>query len=157
MPSRPHHLLFVCSGNICRSPVAEHLARHHAARTNVELEARSAGTLGLVGRPADPSMVTVGAELGLDLGTHLSQAITDPLVEWADHILVMEIAHMAHLEAFHPASQGKVALLGRYDGVDEIPDPIGSWFTFQFRRSRDQLQRAVNRFVDQLPTEREIP
>ncbi|MEZ4321330.1 MAG: protein tyrosine phosphatase, partial [Myxococcota bacterium] len=44
----------MCSGNICRSPMAEYLARAHGERTSVELEVRSAGTLGLTDRPAEP-------------------------------------------------------------------------------------------------------
>jgi len=153
--SRPHHLLFVCSGNICRSPIAEYLALQHARDTRVELEARSAGTLGLTDRPAEPQMVKVGREIGLDLSPHICQPITDELVDWADHILVMEYAHVAHLEQFHPASRDKVSLLGRQVGADEIADPIGSWFTFQYRRCRDQLRACVHRFIDDLPSEHE--
>lgn len=156
MPSRPHHLLFVCSGNICRSPMAEYLARQHADVTGIDVEARSAGTLGLVNRPAEPKMVKVGAELGLDLTPHVCQPITDELVAWADRIYVMEIAHRGHLEEFHPGSRGKVELLGRYDGVDEIDDPIGAWFAFTFRKCRDQLQRCVKGALDRMPVDVEI-
>ncbi|MEZ4322518.1 MAG: hypothetical protein R3F61_33940, partial [Myxococcota bacterium] len=119
-------------------------------------EVRSAGTLGLTDRPAEPHMVRVGAEIGLDLSPHVCQPITDALAEWADHILVMEYAHLAHLEEFHPASRGKTVLLGRSAGFDEIADPIGSWFTWQYRRCRDQIQKCVERFVDQLPAEHEL-
>jgi protein-tyrosine phosphatase len=151
---RPHHLLFICTGNICRSPMAEYIARDYAERCGVELEARSASTLGLEGRPAEPKMVTVGREIGLDLTPHVCQPITDELVDWADAIYVMELKHHAHLTDFHPGSNGKVHLLGRLDGVDEIADPIGAWFTWRFRRCRDQIERCVKKVIDPLPSER---
>ena len=57
-------------------------------------------------------------------------------------------AHVAELGA---ADKGQ--LLGRYIGVEAIPDPIGAWFTFTFRRSRNQIQQAVHAFLDTLPSE----
>ena len=155
--SRPHQLLFVCTGNICRSPIAEYIARAHGSRTNIEVEVRSAGTLGLVGRPADPKMIKVGAQIGLDLSPHVCQPVSRELVEWADHVLVMELAHAAKIQEQWPEAAPKIKLLGQYDGVQEISDPIGSWFLFSFRKSRDQIQRCVHKFLDSLPSEREEP
>lgn len=117
------------------------------------MEVRSAGTLGLTDRPAEPGMVKVGAEVGLDLTAHRCQPITDELVAWADHILVMEYAHIAHLENEHPTSRGRARLLGREIGVNEIADPIGAWFSFRYRRARNEIQKAVHAFVDKLPSE----
>ncbi len=153
--ARPHHLLFVCSGNICRSPIAEHLAVQHAERTNVELEARSAGTLGLVDRPAEPHMVAVGDEVGLDLSSHVCQPLSAELIAWADHVLVMEHTHYAFAQELDPSATGKLVLLGRMVGQDEISDPIGSWFRWQYRRTRDLLTRCVHTFIDKLPSEHE--
>lgn len=153
MPTRPNHLLFVCSGNICRSPMAEYIARRHAEASGMDAVVRSAGTLGLTDRPAEPKMIAVAAEIGLDLTPHVCQPMTDELAEWADHIYVMEYGHHAHLEEFHPASQGKVELLGRYDGVAEIADPIGAWTKWTFRRTRKQLERCVRAALDRLPLE----
>ena len=153
--ARPHRLLFVCSGNICRSPIAEHLARQHAQKTNVELEALSAGTLGLTDRPAEPHMVAVGNEVGLDLSTHVCQPLTPELLAWADHVLVMEHTHYATAQEMAPDAVHKLVLLGRMIDQDEIADPIGSWFRWQYRRTRELLTRCVRAFVDQLPSEHE--
>lgn len=131
--------------------MAEFLARSYAERCNVEVEARSAGTLGLRDRGAEPSMIVVGREIGLDLTTHVCQPLTAELCAWADHVLVMELNHLAHVAELGAADKGE--LLGRYIGTDEIPDPIGAWFTFTFRRSRNQIEKAVKAFLDTLPSE----
>lgn len=153
MPSRPHHLLFICSGNICRSPLAEHIAASYADRTGVDVIARSAGTLGLTDRPAEPQMVKVGREIGLDLSGHVCQPITDVMCDWADRIFAMEYGHIAHLEEFHPPSRGKTELLGRHGGVDEISDPIGAWFSFRYRSSRKLIEKCVQAAIDKMPSE----
>lgn len=132
--------------------MAEFLARQRADETSLWLEARSAGTLGLVDRPADPKMVAVAAEIGIDLTPHVCQPVSDELVAWADRILVMELAHVAHLDEHHPGARGRVELLGRFGGVEEISDPIGSWTRWPFRKSRDLLRRCVHRVVDELPS-----
>lgn len=132
--------------------MAEFLARERAARVGLDLVARSAGTLGLTDRPADPKMVAVASEIGLDLAPHVCQPVSDALVAEAERILVMERAHVAHLVEFHPGSRGKVELLGPYGGLDEIDDPIGSWTRWPFRRCRDQLAACVHALVDGLPS-----
>jgi protein-tyrosine-phosphatase len=133
--------------------MAEYLARSHAHRTHVEAEVLSAGTLGLVDRPAHPKMIAVGAEVGLDLSPHVCQPVADELTQWADHILVMEFMHLAYVQEFHQHAAQKVVLLGQQIGRDEIADPIGAWTKWTYRRCRDQLATAVHRFMDQLPTE----
>lgn len=135
----------VCSGNICRSPIAEALAPVVGDRMGVDVRARSAGTLGLVDRPADPKSVAVCREIGLDLRAHRSQALSQELVAWADRILVMELTHAGHVREFFPDAADKVLQLGPFAGLAEIPDPIGGW-TFQFRRCRDQIERGLEGF-----------
>lgn len=152
----PWRVLFVCSGNICRSPMAEGLARSYAARRERVLEARSAGTLGIVDRPADPAAIGVCAELGVDIGPHRSQAITPELVAWADYILVMEYAHAAWIRAKYPAVGEKLLLLGTFGTTAEIADPIGGW-RFQFRWSRDEIKKCVEAFVDRLRPHKTFP
>ena len=139
-------LLMVCSGNICRSPMAEILAPMLGDRMGVDVRAKSAGTLGLVDRPADAKSVAVCRELGLDLRAHRSQPLTEDLVAWADRILVMELTHAGHVREFFPSGADKVLQLGPFAGLAEIPDPIGGW-TFQFRRCRDQIQRGLEEFL----------
>lgn len=149
--SAPHRLLFVCTANICRSPMAEALASLSARQRGISVEVASAGTHALEGQPAAPNSVKVIRELGGDLGTHASRPVDDALVAWADRILVMEMRHARTLRERFPASDEKVQLLGTFGGLVEIDDPYGRWI-FAFRSTRRDLERCVGAFLDRLPS-----
>ncbi|MBW2253884.1 MAG: low molecular weight phosphotyrosine protein phosphatase [Deltaproteobacteria bacterium] len=146
----PYRLLFVCSGNICRSPMAEVLAAAYAARRGREMEMQSAGTLGIEDAPADPNVVAVCGEIGLDLTRHRSQGVSKDLVEWADYVLVMQFHHATTLRERFPEIGDKLLMLGALGGTLEIEDPLGGFKT-RFRRSRDQIRGCVEVFIDRLP------
>ncbi len=150
MSHKPWSLLFVCTGNICRSPMAEGLARSYGAQRGIALSARSASTLGLHDQPAHKHAVRVMSELRMDISQHQAQPVTDALVEEADHILVMEIMHAAKLRDRHPGAGEKIMLLGTFGGLVEIPDPLGGW-RGRFRKSRDEIRHCVETFIDRLP------
>ncbi|MEQ1503240.1 MAG: low molecular weight phosphotyrosine protein phosphatase [Myxococcota bacterium] len=139
----PRHLLFVCSGNLCRSPMAAAIARHVAMELALEVEVASAGTLGIVGRPAERRAAAVCREIGLDLADHVSQALTPEWIRWADRIYVMEPAHATRVRELVPEVGEIVVQLGPLAGEVEIHDPTGSWFVWPFRRTRDALRRAI--------------
>ena len=147
---RGHHLLFVCTANICRSPMAEELARDYARRRDWPVEARSAGIMGLIDKPAHKRSRRAMMELRLDLSEHKSRGLSDDLVDWADHILVMELGHQVKLHQRFPRSEGKVLMLGTFGGTHEVPDPIGGWMG-RYRRCRELLVRCIEGFMDQLP------
>ena len=148
--SRPRHLLFVCTGNICRSPMAEGMARHYALLRGWPVEVKSGGVLGIIDRPADPLAIRVMKEVGVDISAHRSGGIDSELVAWADHILVMELGHTMKLRERHPETADKTLMLGNFGGIMEVQDPIGGW-RWKFRRCREDLQRCVTGFMDQLP------
>lgn len=151
LPSdRPVRLLFVCSGNLCRSPMAEALARAYAADRGLAVEVRSAGTLGIVDHPAEAHAIAVCGEIGAPLHDHRSQAVDEENTAWADLIAVMEVAHATYLRERFPTSHEKVVMLGSFGGMHEIADPIGGW-KFQFRWSRDEIRRCVAALIDRLP------
>ncbi len=146
----PRRLLFVCTGNICRSPMAAGMARDYAQVRNWSVEVRSGGVLGLMDRPADALAVRVMGEIGIDISGHRSGGIDDALVDWADHILVMELNHTMRLRDRHPAAADKTLMLGNFGGMMQVQDPIGGW-RWKFRRCRDGLLHCVRGFMDQLP------
>ncbi|MBM4367561.1 MAG: low molecular weight protein arginine phosphatase [Deltaproteobacteria bacterium] len=151
MPERPYRLLFVCTANICRSPMAEELARMYAEERGFQVVSRSAGTHAMPGEQAAPNSRRAIRDVGGDLEAHRSQPVSDELVEWADRILVMEMRHAQHVREHFPPADPKVQMLGPFGGSMEIADPYGSWI-FRYRSSRDEIRRCVEALLDQLPT-----
>src|SRR5690349_11718390 len=89
------NVLFVCTGNTCRSPMAEALAREELERRGWHhVRLASAGTAADFGQPASGNAVSVLARKGIDLDRHSSQPLTRALVEWADLILAMSPSHL---------------------------------------------------------------
>lgn len=114
-------VLFVCIGNICRSPTAEILMRHEL-RDREGVEVTSAGLQALVGKPIDAMAGQLLHEAGHSTDGHRGRLATPSVLCAADLILVMEHAHAARIARDVPQVSGKTFLLGRWDKV-EIPDP----------------------------------
>ncbi len=146
-------LLFVCTGNTCRSPMAEMLCRKLLAgqlkcRLD-ELEDRgvvvmSAGVSAMSGIGATPEAVQVMADRGLDLSGHITQPVNERLVRHADLIFTMTAGHRQALVSLWPdAAERTFMLCG--DHVD-VADPIGGPREL-YRRCADQLEAAIRRII----------
>lgn len=125
-------ILFVCSGNTCRSPMAEAIARRLLAEqhgiTEAELEKKglavlSAGSMAMGGSRATPQAVEAVKDVGADLSHHRSRTLTVDLIHQADRIFTMGASHAAAVVSLVPSAASKVATL---DPAGDIDDPIGS-------------------------------
>src|SRR5438552_7335372 len=122
-------ILFVCTGNTCRSPLAEAIARKIAIERGLhELDVASAGTSAHDGSPASDGALLVGMERNMDLGQHRAQTLSRDLVRDADLILAMGPHHLERIEAL--GGGGRAYLLADYAsrGASSraISDPIGA-------------------------------
>lgn len=113
------HLLVVCMGNICRSPLAQ---AWFQSRLGENASVESAGIGALVGQPADPLAIEVGLADGLDLSGHRARQITPQMIRDADLVLVMEKRQRDHLIQLAPWATGKIWRIGHTQGQD-VGDP----------------------------------
>jgi protein-tyrosine-phosphatase len=123
-----YHVLFVCSGNTCRSPLAEALLRRELKKRDVAgVSVSSAGISALPGQPAAEHSRRVARELGASLAGFKSSPLSPHKVAVADLILTMEARHLDTVLEKWPGARARAHVLSKFSGSGRggIPDPVG--------------------------------
>jgi protein-tyrosine-phosphatase/predicted ATP-grasp superfamily ATP-dependent carboligase len=159
LPVNARSFLFVCFGNLMRSPMAETMLKHVLAQRGIEgMVVRSAGMHAVSGREAHPRALAVSRELDMPLDRHRAQPVTPELVASSDVIFAMDFENLAELQTQYPSTKKKIFLMSSYaQGAmrhREIPDPyFGDIETT--RRCYAQLSQCIAKLANEIESVRD--
>jgi protein-tyrosine-phosphatase len=141
MPKDKRYVAFVCSGNTCRSPMAEGIFNYLAALKQLDVEARSFGTATITGLPVSQNSVKVCEEIGVDLSKMTSTSLNEVDVEVYDKFYCMTQSHAEILSySFSKIPDSKIQVLN-------ISDPYGGDENI-YRQCRDEIYNSVKEIID---------
>lgn len=149
-------ILFVCTGNSCRSIMAEAYFKKRIRENNLPFEVRSAGTIALNGGKPSEETIEVLKKEGIDATGYESTKLEEEVIDWADVILVMEPEHREAVISLCPLAAGKIFMLGEFNPEAKdilIPDPIGRSYSF-YKVTFSLIKRAIDGLVGDTGTRR---
>jgi len=147
-------LIFVCTGNICRSPMAEGLMRHRLAAEGQDASGiTSMGTHGVVDAPASLPAQQVCQQHGVDISGHRARSLVGEEIQEADMILCMEPMHKQMVGAYFPWHRDRIYLLGAWPGKETrksiVRDPMGQSMAV-YQQVFADIQRHLDRICQML-------
>ena len=150
-------VLVVCSGNLCRSPMAVGILQDRARRSGRDLEIRSAGTVGIIGLPPMAAAIEVCRERGIDIAGQRSSGLDAAVLRWSDHVLCMAREHVLECRRLSPSAS--IVHLGDWSQARhgrDIADPVGQPLPV-FRMTYDLLLAATHAWLDDVLPRQDSP
>ena len=154
MTHKIKNILLVCTGNTCRSPMAEGFLRHLLEKKH-GYTVRSAGLAGGYGAPASHHAIEAMNDEGIDISNHKSSMLTGDMLEEADIVLVMTEGHKRAIADWFTGMADKVHLLREYDTVTNdnhypnIPEPIGASLN-EYKHCLEIIKKSLIGFMEKL-------
>lgn len=142
------NILFVCTGNTCRSPMAQGLLEKMAKDRGLNINIKSAGIFALDGQRASKEAIEVLKEDGIDISSHRANMIHRDLLKEADLILTMSISHKEALIFKYDFVKEKIYTLKEYAyGIEEdILDPFGGNVTV-YKNTKEEIAKALEEII----------
>lgn len=149
-------LVFICTGNTCRSPMAkgimDKLLREKSPSLRDQIEIETAGLMAFEGAPASDGAISVMAEVGVDLSLHEAQKVSQEMLDSADWVLTMTKGHRECLYGQYD-QQREIYTLYEYVGEEkDVVDPFGGEVEI-YRECRDELEGVIIRIIDMIKAE----
>jgi len=146
------NILFVCTGNTCRSPMAAALLREMLAERSIkDINVASAGIAAMPGDKASPNAVKAVSELGVDLDGHRSKQIDEELLKTSDLILTMTESHKLAVKSWEPSVWDKTYTLKEYAEMEDsdISDPFGQ-SEAKYRQTMEEIRQSLDKIIEKL-------
>lgn len=149
MPTKT--ILFVCTGNTCRSPLAQALATKALTAAAVDgWTVASAGLSAQFGMPASKEACAVARDWGLDVASHRAEPLSQELLAEAELVLVMTDGHKTALTSVAPAFADKIYTIKEFVGqAGDVSDPFGRGISF-YQKTAEELRELITQVVEKI-------
>lgn len=143
------NILFICTGNTCRSPMAEGILRGLAKEKGLDIKVKSAGLVATEDGDISRDAISTLKDIGIDISDIRSKSVNEDLIQEADLILTMSQRHKGNLTLKYPYIREKVFLLNEYafDMNKDVVDPFGMGRKY-YEETRNEIYRAIEKILD---------